>query len=94
MSVDRKSRIGLRVVALGYLAVLLLVPVGLVFYRTFEKGIGAFWESITTPAAIHALFLTLEVALICVPLNAVFGVHRGAGARARALPRPRGCSTR
>ncbi len=74
MSVDRKSRIGLRVVALGYLAVLLLVPVGLVFYRTFEGGIGAFLESITTPAAIHALFLTLQVALICVPLNAIFGV--------------------
>jgi sulfate/thiosulfate transport system permease protein len=74
MSADRKSRIGLRVIALGYLAVLLLVPVGLVFYRTFEKGLGAFWESITTPAAIHALFLTLEVALICVPLNAAFGI--------------------
>src|SRR5215218_6088892 len=74
MNVDRRSSIGLRVLALGYLAVLLLVPVALVFYRTFEKGIGAFLESITTPAAIHALFLTLEVALITVPLNAVFGV--------------------
>src|SRR3990170_2607653 len=74
MSVDRRTRIGLRVVALGYLAVLLLVPVGLVFYRTFEKGIGFVWDSITTPAAIHALFLTLEVAAITVPLNALFGV--------------------
>ena len=74
MSVDRRTRIGLRVVALGYLLVLLLVPVGLIFYRTFEKGLGAFIDSITTPAAIHALFLTLEVAAIVVPLNAVFGV--------------------
>jgi sulfate/thiosulfate transport system permease protein len=74
VSVDRRTRIGLRVAALGYLAVLLLVPVGLVFYRTFEKGIGSFWDSITTPAAIHALWLTLEVALITVPLNAAFGV--------------------
>jgi sulfate transport system permease protein len=74
MSVDRKTRIGLRVVALGYLAVLLLVPVGLVFYRTFEQGLGAFVDSITTPAAIHALFLTLEVAVVTVPLNAAFGV--------------------
>ena len=31
MSVDRPTRIGLRVLALGYLAVLLLVPVGLIF---------------------------------------------------------------
>jgi sulfate transport system permease protein len=74
MSVDRRTRIGLRVLALGYLAVLLLVPVGLIFYRTFEKGLGFLIDSISTPAAIHALFLTLEVAVITVPLNAAFGV--------------------
>jgi sulfate transport system permease protein len=74
MSVDRPTRIGLRVLALGYLAVLLLVPVGLIFYRTFEKGVGFLIDSISTPAAVHALFLTLEVAVITVPLNAAFGV--------------------
>ena len=74
MSVDRRTRIGLRVLALGYLAVLLLVPVGLIFYRTFEKGLGFVIDSISTPAAVHALFLTLEVAVITVPLNAAFGV--------------------
>jgi sulfate transport system permease protein len=74
VSVDRRTRVGLRVLALGYLAVLLLVPVGLIFYRTFEKGLGFLIDSITTPAAIHALFLTLEVAAITVPLNAAFGV--------------------
>jgi sulfate transport system permease protein len=74
MSVDRRTRIGLRVLALGYLAVLLLVPVGLIFYRTFEKGVGFLIDSISTPAAVHALFLTLEVAVITVPLNAAFGV--------------------
>jgi len=74
MTATRPWRIGLRVVALGYLALLLLVPVGLVFYRTFEHGVGAVWDSITTPAAIHAFQLTLEVAAIAVPLNAVFGI--------------------
>src|SRR4051794_37604508 len=74
MSADRRTRLGLRVVALGYLAGLLLIPVGVIFYRTFEHGLSAFWAAITTPAAIHALVLTLEVALIAVPLNAVFGV--------------------
>ena len=74
MTVDRPARLGLRFVALLYLAALLLIPVGVVFYRTFEHGVAAFWESITTPAAIHALFLTLEVAAITVPLNAAFGV--------------------
>jgi sulfate/thiosulfate transport system permease protein len=68
------ARLGLRIVALGYLAILLVVPVGVVFYRTFEHGVGAVWDSVTTPAAISAFWLTLEVAIIAVPLNAVFGV--------------------
>jgi sulfate transport system permease protein len=74
MVVDRRARIGLRVLALAYLAVLLIVPVGVVFYRTFEHGFGFLWDSITTPAAIHAFWLTLEIALIAVPLNTVLGV--------------------
>jgi sulfate transport system permease protein len=74
MTVDRLPRLSLRLVALFYLAALLLIPVGVVFYRTFEHGVSAVWESITTPAAIHAFSLTLEVALIAVPLNAVFGI--------------------
>ncbi|HVI17310.1 MAG TPA: sulfate ABC transporter permease subunit [Gaiellales bacterium] len=68
------SRIGLRILALGYLAALLLVPVGLIFYRTFEHGIGAVWDSITTPAAISAFWLTIEVTAIAVPLNTAFGI--------------------
>ena len=74
MTTDRLGRLSLRFVALGYLAVLLLVPVGVVLWRTFEDGVAAVWESITTPAAISAFWLTLEVALIAVPLNVIFGV--------------------
>ena len=69
----RASRLTLRVLALGYLAVLLLVPVGVVFWRTFENGLGPVFDSITTPAAIHAFWLTLQVTAIAVPLNAIFG---------------------
>jgi len=68
------ARVALRTVALGYLGVLLLVPVGLVFYRTFEGGLTPVWEAVTTPAAQHAFWLTIQVALIAVPLNAVFGI--------------------
>jgi sulfate transport system permease protein len=74
MSVDRRVGLGLRTVVLGYLAILLLVPVGLVFYRTFEHGLLPVWQSITTPAAVHAFWLTIEIALIAVPLNTIFGV--------------------
>jgi sulfate transport system permease protein len=74
MVVDRRAGIGLRVVALAYLAALLLVPVAVVFYRTFQHGLGAVWSSVTTPAAVHAFWLTVEIALIAVPLNTVLGV--------------------
>jgi sulfate transport system permease protein len=62
------------VIALGYLAVLLLVPLGVIFARTFEHGLGAVWDSITTPAAISAFWLTVTIAAIAVPLNTIFGI--------------------
>ena len=68
------SRYLLRFGALGYLALLLLVPVGFVFYRAFEHGLGHAWAAVTTPEAIHALELTLLVAAIAVPANTVFGI--------------------
>jgi sulfate transport system permease protein len=52
----------------------LAAPVGLVFWRTFEHGLGPAWDAVTTPAAKHALLLTLEIAAIAVPANTVFGV--------------------
>lgn len=70
----RRSRRTLRTIALGYLAILLVAPVGFVFYRTFEHGIAAAWNSVTTPEAQHAFWLTIELVAIAVPLNTVFGV--------------------
>jgi sulfate/thiosulfate transport system permease protein len=68
------SRWSLRALALGYLGALLLAPVALVVRRTFAHGAGHVIDSVTTPAAIHAFQLTLELALIAVPLNAAFGI--------------------
>ncbi len=64
----------LRVMALGYLAFLIVVPVGSVFYRAFEHGLAAAWDAVTTPDALHALWLTVVVVLIAVPADTVFGV--------------------
>ena len=74
MNVSRGSKIGLRTIALVYLFVLLVVPIGVILTRTFENGIGPFLESITTPAAISALNLSLIIVAIVVPINVVFGV--------------------
>jgi sulfate/thiosulfate transport system permease protein len=68
------GRLTLRVAALGYLGLLLVVPVGMVFYRALEHGIGPAWDAVTTPPAQHAFYLTCMIALIAVPANAVFGV--------------------
>ncbi len=92
MRISRGAKLSLRTVALIYLLLLLLLPLGVVFARTFEHGIGAAWAWMTTPAAISAFWLTVLVAAIAVPLNTVFGVGaamvivRGRGhRRARAL---------
>jgi len=68
------SRYGLRFFALGYLSLLLLAPLGMVFWRTFEHGFWPAWHSLTTPDARHALYLTLLIAVIVVPANTIFGV--------------------
>ncbi len=63
-----------RLAALAYVLVLIAVPVGLILVKTFEPGIGAFIGSITTPAAISALQLSVLVVALVVPLNVLFGV--------------------
>ncbi|MDT5110741.1 MAG: sulfate/thiosulfate transport system permease protein [Mycobacterium sp.] len=70
-----------RFVALAYLLVLLIVPVGLILWRTFDPGDGSwyvgfenFFTSISTPAAVSALQLSLLIVAIVVPLNVLFGV--------------------
>ena len=74
MRISRRATLSLRAAAFAYLGVLLLLPLGVVFWRTFEHGIGVAWGWMTTPAAISAFWLTVLVAVIAVPLNAVFGV--------------------
>jgi sulfate transport system permease protein len=68
------ARLSLRFAVLAYLAAILLVPVGLVFQRTFEHGFSPAWDAVTTPSARHAFRLTIEIAAISVPLNTIFGV--------------------
>jgi sulfate transport system permease protein len=68
------GKYALRFFSLGYLAVLLVAPVGYVFWRTFEHGVGPAWDAVTTPDALHALKVTLIHTAIAVPANTIFGV--------------------
>jgi sulfate transport system permease protein len=62
------------VLGLGYLTLLLLAPLVMIFYKTFEHGLAPPIEAITSPDGLHALKLTLLTVAIAVPLNTVFGI--------------------
>ena len=68
------TRIAVRVVGLSYLALLLLAPVLMIFYRTFEHGLTPVWHAVTAPNAQHAFWLSIELVAITVPLNTAFGI--------------------
>jgi sulfate transport system permease protein len=68
------GKYALRFGALGYLTLLLLIPVALVFYRAFEHGFGPAWDAVSNHQAVHALELTLLIAAIAVPANTIFGI--------------------
>jgi sulfate/thiosulfate transport system permease protein len=67
-------RLALRGVALGYLVAVLLAPLAMVFWRTFEHGLNPVWQTLSDPGTAHAFEMTLLATGIAVPLNTVFGV--------------------
>jgi sulfate/thiosulfate transport system permease protein len=68
------ARIGLRSIVLLYLAALIIVPVGMIFFRTFEHGLSQPIDAVTSPDGQNAFWLTIVCVAIAVPLNTVFGV--------------------
>jgi sulfate/thiosulfate transport system permease protein len=67
-------RLLLSAVAIGFIAVLLLLPLALVFSEALAKGVIVFWNAIVEPDTLAAVRLSLIAAAIAVPLNTVFGV--------------------
>jgi sulfate transport system permease protein len=61
-------------VAVAYLLAILVGPLSVVFWRTFEGGFGAAWSALSHPDTVHAFKLTLIITAIAVPVNTVFGV--------------------
>jgi len=68
------TRAVLMLIALAYVGVMLLLPLGAVLFEALRKGIGLWWAAISDPDARSAIRLTLIVAAISAPLNTVFGV--------------------
>lgn len=68
------TRWGLRLVAVGYVLVLVVLPLVVMVGRTFADGFGDFVDSITSPEAVSAVSLSLQVAVIAVVVNTIFGL--------------------
>ena len=62
------------ITVIALLSVLVYAPLTVVFFEALAKGLGAALTSLTKPEALSAIRLTLTVAAVVLPLNAVFGV--------------------
>ena len=60
-------RLPLRFVAFGYLLAILVGPLAIVFWRTFEDGFDSAWHALSHPDTVHAFKLTLIITAISVP---------------------------
>jgi sulfate transport system permease protein len=60
-------------VATLYMSVIVLIPLAAVAVKAFSGGLGAFIDSVTSPAAIEALVVTVVVSLAVAAIGAVMG---------------------
>jgi len=67
------GRWGVRSVALTYLAVLLIVPLAVIFQDGLREGLGGLWQAVSTPVAASALRLTFWTAAVMAIINAIMG---------------------
>lgn len=68
------TRLFLTLLAVGFLTLLLLIPLLAVLAQGLQKGLEVYWTSITSPDALDAMKLTLTAAFFSVSFNLIFGV--------------------
>src|SRR5919106_3100649 len=62
-----------RGLVVGYLSIMVLLPIAAVVSRSFEDGWSTFWAAVSSEQAVSAMELTLFASLAVVAINAVFG---------------------
>jgi sulfate/thiosulfate transport system permease protein len=67
----------LRTIALVYVAILVLLPMVVVLYRTFQPGLGEFFDALSSTSAVHAFEVSAIVTAWAVAINTVFGIAVG-----------------
>ena len=67
-------RLALILTAVGFVGVLILLPIVAVFTEALRKGLAFYVSSITDPLAVAALRLTLLTAAVTITANLIFGL--------------------
>jgi sulfate transport system permease protein len=67
-------RWGLISITIGFITLFLCVPLALILFQAFAKGVESYFQALAEPDALAAIKLTLIVAITTVPLNTVFGI--------------------
>ena len=67
-------RILLSLIAIGFVALFLVLPLIIVFKEALADGFAKAWAAIIEPDALSAVALSLTAAGIAVPLNTLFGI--------------------
>ena len=65
--------LALRSAAVGYVLVLIFLPLAALAYQSFDAGWDRFIQDLSAPQAAAALWLTVETAAIATAINAIFG---------------------
>ncbi len=61
-------------ISIVFVALMLVLPLGVVFYEAFRKGAAVYFASFQDRNAIRAIYMTCVAAGIAVPLNLIFGI--------------------
>ena len=70
----RATRTVLLALVLGATAVALIAPLSVIFAEAFARGLPAYLDALVRADTLHAIYLTVVVALVCVPVNIAFGI--------------------
>ena len=70
----RPTALGLRALAVGYVGLLVLLPIGVLVYQALKPGLSFFGDTLTDPDTVHAYEVTAIVAGIALVIDVVFGV--------------------
>src|SRR5512139_3985579 len=67
------GRWGLRAIAITYLAVMLIIPLAVIFQDGLREGLTGLWDQVSSPIAWSALKLTIWTSAVMTLINTVMG---------------------